>query len=318
MSIDPRVAAFAESHLLLLDPELEPFDVVSLLRNIRPTLPTGDPVQGENGARSYRMSRYSQLVGPFSVDQRMADALSLPRDVSALFALECPRDREPVPPPSWMPDIDGFVSAFPSGLPCKEEGRVLDEVLAVARRLRLAVRLADEPDLGLRILRPDTETNPNIFVYSENWLKPQVLLTQVASVAPQVRWPRPPSPLEAARARELGGGDGPVELDGYAVEVPLTEQLGPRAGFIEIQVALDEYTPTALRDHVSGPQIAYTLRWVDTDNRGRFADIDDELRAIRAEAIGVLERCAAVIMTAVGGAGVDESGFLVSAQQLQG
>lgn len=317
MSTDPRIAAFADSHLLLLDPDLEPFDVVSLLRNIRPSLPAGELLQGEGGARSYRMSRYSQLVGPFPVDPPMADALELPRDVSALFALECPRDREPVPPPAWLPDIDGLVSAFPSALPCKEEGRVLDEVIAVARRLRLAVRLADEPDLRVRVLRPDTETHPNLFVYSENWLKPQVLLTQVASVAPQVRWPRPPSPLEAARARELGAGEGPIELDGYAIEVPLTDQLGPRAGFIEIQVGLEEYIPTALRDHVSGSQISYTLRWVDADNRGRFPDIDDELRAIRTEAIGVLERCAAAIMTAVGGAGVDESGFLVSAQQLR-
>ncbi|SMY12094.1 hypothetical protein [Brevibacterium jeotgali] len=317
MSIDPRIAAFADSHLLLLDPELEPFDVVSLLRNIRPSLPAGELLQGENGARSYRMSRYSQLVGPFPVDPQMAEALSLPRDASSLFALECPRDREPVPPPSWLPDIDGLVSAFPAGLPCREEGRVLDEVIAVARRLRLAVRLAEESSLGARVLRPDTETHPNLFVYSENWLQPQVLLTQVASVAPQVRWPRPPSPLEAARGRELGAGDGPVELDGYAIEVPLTDQLGPRAGFIEIQVGLEEHIPTALRDHVSGSQVAYTLRWVDTDNRGRFADIDDELRAIRTEAIGTLERCAAAIITAVGGAGVDESGFLVSAQQLR-
>ncbi|HLR44336.1 MAG TPA: hypothetical protein VK065_04015 [Brevibacterium sp.] len=317
MSDDPRVVAFADSHLLLLDPELEPFDVVSLLRNIRPSLAAGQPLPGEGGARSYRMSRHSQLVGPFPVDPAMAAALELPRDVSAVFALECPRDREPVPPPSWLPDIDGLVAAFPAGLPCREEGRVLDELIAVARRLRLAVRLADEEGLGVRMLRPDTETHPNLFVYSENWLKPQVLLTQVASVAPQARWPRPPSPLEAARARELGGSDRPAELDGYAVEVPLTDQLGPRAGFLEIRVDVEEHVPTVLREHVTGAQVAYSLLWVDTDNRGRFRDIDDELRAIRTQAIRVLERCAAAIMTAVGGAGVDESGFLVSAQQLR-
>src|SRR5690625_304137 len=143
MSDDPRVFAFADSHLLLLDPELEPFDVVSLLRNIRPSLAAGQPLPGEGGARSYRMSRHSQLVGPFPVDPAMAAALELPRDVSAVFALECPRDREPVPPPSWLPDIDGLVAAFPAGLPCREEGRVLDELIAVARRLRLDVRLAE-------------------------------------------------------------------------------------------------------------------------------------------------------------------------------
>ena len=317
MSVDPRTAAFAGSHLLLLDSDLEPFDVVSLLRNLRPQLPTGDLIPGEGGARAYRMSRHSQLVGPFAVDAAMAAALELPPDVTALFALECPRDREPVPPPEWLPDIDGLIAAFPEGLPCREEGRVLDEIIAIARRLRLVVRLADEPGRGLRLLRPDTEVTPNLFIYSANWLPPERLLAHVARVAPQVRWPRPPKPAEAERGRALAGPDVPHELDGYAVEVPLTDQWGPRAGFIEIRVELDEYIPPTLADHVSGPQIAYSLRWVDTDNIGRFPDVDDELRLIRPQAIRVLEQCAAEIMTASGGAGVDESGFLVSAQQLR-
>ena len=50
---------------------------------------------------------------------------------------------------------------------------------------------------------------------------------------------------------------------------------------------------------------------------GRFPDIDDELRAIRAHAIRTLETCAAAIMTAAGGAAVDEAGFFVSVQQLR-
>src|SRR5699024_4111097 len=102
MSVDPRIAAFAGSHLLLLDPDLEPFDVVGLLRNLRPRLPVGDPLPGEGSARAYRMSRHSQLVGPFAVDPAMARALELPTDVTALVALARPRDREPVPPPAWL------------------------------------------------------------------------------------------------------------------------------------------------------------------------------------------------------------------------
>lgn len=50
---------------------------------------------------------------------------------------------------------------------------------------------------------------------------------------------------------------------------------------------------------------------------GRFPDADEELRGIRAFAIRTLEACAATIMTAVGGAAVDEAGFFVSAQQLR-
>lgn len=317
MSTDARTAAFAGSHLLLLDPDLEPFDVVGLLRNIRPQLPAGDSIPGEGSARAYRLSRHSQLVGPFAVDRAMAQALDLPHDISAVFALECPRDREPVPPPAWLPDIDGLIAAFPAGLPCREEGRVLDEIIAVARRLRLCVRLADEPGLGVRLLAPDAEVTPNLFIYSSNWLAPERLLAHVARVAPQVRWPRPPKPAGAAPGQGFAGPVMPAELDGYAIEVPLTDQLGPRAGFIEIRVELEEYIPPTLVDHVSGSQIAYTLRWVDTDNRGRFADIDDELRVIRSQAIEVLEQCAAEIMTASGGAGIDEAGFLVSAQQLR-
>ena len=309
---DPRLAAFAGSHLLLLDPDLEPSDVIGLLRNLRPALDAGDALAGEGGARSYRLSRHSQLSGPFPVDAAMARALALPADVSAVFALSCPRDREPTPPPEWMPDVDGLASAFPAGLPCREEGRVLDEILAVARRLRLAVRLADEPGMHVRVLRPDADVTPNLFVYSTNWLPPDLLLRHVATVAPQVRHPRPPLDRRGAPPAE------PVELDAYAVEVPLEEELGPRAGIIEIQVHEDEYLPPSLVPHLSGTQIVYTLRWVDTDNVGRFPDADEELRGIRAFAIRMLEACAAAIMTAVGGAAVDEAGFFVSAQQLRG
>ena len=53
---DPRLEAFAGSHLLLLDPDLEPSDVVGLLRNLRPALGAGDHLAGEGGARSYRRS----------------------------------------------------------------------------------------------------------------------------------------------------------------------------------------------------------------------------------------------------------------------
>lgn len=306
-----RAAAFRGSHLLLLDPELEPFDVIGLLRNLRPRLPHGDVIPGEAGARSYRMSRHSQLAGPFPVDPQLARDLDLPPDASALFALSCPRDREPVPPPDWLPDIDGLAAAFPAGLPCREEGRVLDELIAIARRLRLTVRLAEEEGLGARYLRPDTDVTPNLFIYSTNWLPPDLLLRHVAQVAPQVWHPRPAPGASADAAAE------PVELDAYGVEVPLEGELGPRAGFIEIQVLEDEYIPPTLTDHVEGSQIMYALRWVDTDNRGRFPGIDDELRGIRTAAIRILETCAAAIMAATGGAAVDESGFLVSAQQLR-
>jgi hypothetical protein len=308
---DPRLAAFADSHLLLLDPDLEPTDVVGLLRNLRPRLSAGDPLPGEGGARAYRLSRHSQLSGPFPVDAPMARDLSLPADASAVYALSCPRDREPVPPPEWLPDVDGLAAAFPQGLPCREEGRVLDEVIAVARRLRLAVRLADEPGMDVRILHPDPDLTPNLFIYSSNWLPPDLLLAHVARVAPQARHPRPPKGQRGEAHSE------PAELDAYAVEVPLEEDLGPRAGFLEIQVHEDEHLPPSLVEHLPTPQIVYTLRWVDTDNVGRFPDIDDELRAIRAHAIRTLETCAAAIMTAAGGAAVDEAGFFVSVQQLR-
>ncbi|GAA2096181.1 hypothetical protein [Brevibacterium salitolerans] len=342
MSVSERARAFSGSHLLLLDAELEPQDVVSLLRNLRPELPPGRPVPGEAGAHSYRITRHSQLVGPFPVDRELSAALSLPPETAGLYALECPRDREPVPPPAWLPDVDGLHECFPAGLPCKEEGRVLDELIAVARRLGLVIRLADEPwaaearldDPGSagafeagpgdgladavrepRFLRPDPELTPGLFVYSEYWLDPQVLLGRIVRAAPQARLPRPPAGAHAT-AESRVRTDDPVVLDGYAIEVPLDDVLGPRAGRIEIQVMLETQLPAIIRAHTTGEQIVYTVRWEDPEGLGRLPTADPEFARIRTAAIGVLERCAREIMTAVAGAGVDEAGFLVSAQQL--
>ncbi|WP_051297443.1 hypothetical protein [Brevibacterium album] len=343
-----RLAAFAGSHLLLLDAELEPHDVISLLRNIRPQLPAGEPVPGEGAVRSHRITRHSQLVGPFPADAELAAGLGLPPGTAALYALECPRDREPVPPPAWLPDVDGLLAAFPAGLPCREEGRVLDELIAIARRLGLAIRLADEPAAAPeeeaaeaqagpgaraaasvprasgqppRLLRPDPALTPNLFVYSEYWLDPAVLLARVARTVPQARLPRPPAPrAHIPDAQALGTGlspDDPVVLDGYAIEVPLEDELGPRAGRIEIQVTLETHLPTVIRAHsAASEQIVYSVLWQDAEGLGRLPTADPAFAELRARAVRVLERCAQTIMHAVAGAGVDEAGFLVSAQQL--
>lgn len=338
---DPRSPeALAARHLLLLDEEIEPSDVIALVTNHFPSLAEpvvvagADPRWGQE-VLEWRLTRHSRLHGPMFVPAALRAELGLPDWATRVFALVCPRDREPAPPPSWLTDSDGLHLFFPAGLPNREEGRSLDLLIALARRLHLALRLADEPvdpfaleapsasraalaaaaEAPARILVPDPEAHVDVFVYSPYWLAPDMLLARLTEVDAGVREPAPVPPEALEKVAHLISADDVEVRDGYAIEVPL-DSLGPRAGLLEIGVLVEEALPRAVAVHLESPQVMYHLRWVDTEQRRYLPEMDAELRRIRTAAALRLDRLAAEVLRLTAGVGVDQDGFLLSEHQL--
>ncbi len=256
---DPRDPDFlCRVHLLLLDAAIEPSDATALISNRLPELPAAQPLDGDRAADavlSRRLSRHSRLLGPIEVDERLRSELGLPDWVTTVFALRTPRDREAEPPPGWFTPPDGLGDFFPAGLPDREEGRGIDLLIAVARRLHTAVRLADEAGPALartasadpsgpagfaagghnlrgqaagdaRILTPDPASHVDLVVYSHYWLAPVVLLERVRTAIPQARMPLPLSDEQIAALGPEVDPDEPIVLDGYAIEAELNAEAG--------------------------------------------------------------------------------------------
>ena len=309
---EPSVEELSRAHLVLLEPDTEPSDVIALYTNLMPNLP-----QPEDGAR--RLSRHTVLVGPVELDAERIGGLDLPvhddgQPVFArAFAVIGPRDREKEPPPEWFKDADGLSRLFPQGLPDRQEGRNLDALIAVARRLHTTVRLADEPGFTrARLLTPDPAAKTMLTVYSQYWLAPDLLTERIRAVAPGADAPPPVSEEQRTALAHLIEQSEPAVLDGYAVLVPVPDSHVPSE--IEVGVMVEEALPAIVAAHLSGPLIAYQVRWIQNDEvLGLTAR---RHRQDRAQAALEIERVAAAIMRSTAGIGVDEDGFLVAEAQL--
>ena len=128
--------------------------------------------------RSLRIGRRSTLTGPYRVEPNDAVALNLPPATTLAYLVEAPRERGDKPYPGG--DRDGLKRAFPEGLPVLEEERVLQWLVAAARRLGGAVRTADH---GV-VLTPDPDSAIDLTVYSDRWLEPAETLAVVRRAQP--------------------------------------------------------------------------------------------------------------------------------------
>jgi hypothetical protein len=315
-----------DAHLLLVDAELEASDVLALIGSRVPRLGPMEELDVIGGAdlseaRSWRLSRNSRLTGPIVLSDEDRAGLGLPADAHAAFALRCPRDREPAPPPQWYADTDGLHEVFPAGLPNREEGRMLDLLIAVAKRLHLRVRIADDPGRAGTVLAPDPGLTVDHYVYSPYWLAPDVLLEQLRAVEPAAALPHADLPPVTEGLAGSGTPEDPVPLilDGYAVAVDLTD-LAPEAGTIEVRVMQAEVLPEAVRQAAAEGQefVEYHVHWMDADQRRFQAHPAEEFAALRDAAAARVEALTRTILLATAGLAVDEGGFLVTAGQLEG
>lgn len=322
---DPRSPeTLAREHLLIVDAGLEASDVVALLSNLYPRLP--EPTVEAPATRTapevlrWRMSRHSALKGPIYLPPAARARLGLPDWSDVVFALSCPRDREGAPPPDWYSDAEGFERHFPDGLPEREEDRSLRALIALARRLHVAVRLADEGPRTDRLVTPDPESHIDIAVYSPYWLAPDVLLSRLRTLEPAAALPGPLTAeqeecISALAAEGLVDPDEPVVLDGYEVTISLAE-LGPAAGDLVVRVGVETALPRIVAEHLGDTAVSYQLMWLDAENRRYDSPLSPQLAQVRRAATARLEALAASVLSGTAGIAVDAGGFLVTENQL--
>jgi len=325
----PSGAGLADVHLLLLPAHAQPGDVEALVLTRLPDARDGGP--------GLRLSRYVRLVGPVVLDDATAAVAEVPPGWDAAYVLRAPSERDEPPLPG-LTDRDGLYRAFPGGLPIRAERRGVDLLLAVARRLDGAVRVAGS---GV-VLTPDPGAVVDLVVHSPYWLDPETTLAVCTSIAPAARlavhgseWRGPPSGLVDSPADEAAAAlrpdlrvalhasadrldaetlAGEAVLDAYAVAISTGSD-----GLVEVRVHVAESPPPALTgvpwaDHV----VSYEIRWFPPDEAQAASDAPGRAHVTaRNRAHRLVVPLAAALAEASDGTPVDGDGFLVDRYDLR-
>ncbi|MDC7123604.1 hypothetical protein OMK64_18895 [Cellulomonas fimi] len=199
-------------------------------------------VSAAPAVRALRLARLSALSGPFSVSPEDAVGLGLPASTAVVYDLDCPRERGDRPYPGG--DRDGLKRAFPDGLPVREEERVVQWLVACARRLGGAVRVGGS---GV-VLTPDVDGAIDLTLLTDRWLEPSEALGVVQTVVPRARLSEPTSrwegPMPGVGRGSTSGAGGITEAGGSGLRAAL-EQYGvddevERARLMAEAAAFDE------------------------------------------------------------------------------
>jgi hypothetical protein len=316
-------------HLLLVPSTVHPDDVADL---VLARVPGSD--LGRTGAAA--LGRHSRLSGPYELSMEEAVDAVVPMPWTVVYALGAPIEREDPPPPG-LDDRDGFARAFPRGLPWREEGRALELLVALARRVQGAVRVAG----GQGLIQPDPERAVDVIVHSPYWLDPDVLLGIVQRALPTARldvesqdWTGPsddaysgaltaehladdplsPQQLAAlhhqADLQDMEVLNGEQVLDGFAI----AGEIGAYGadGAVEVLVHVGREREPAVAGHpwADTPFVTYEVRWASTawEDRERRLPSAPYL-ASRGRVQPIVRSVARVIVEATGGVVTDEDGF---------
>lgn len=287
-----------------------------------------------------RLGRMSRLLGPYSVTSEDAMALRLPATTRTVWALDCPAERGEPPWPGG--DRDGLKRAFPKGVPVRDEERALLWLVATARRLQGAVRVAGS---GV-VLTPDVDQAIDLTVLTDRWLEPAEALAVVRRVLPRARlsgegvrqpWSGPPDPDDPAIRAALGpyGVHDPAERARLAAEAdaydrwmlanpPAAEAFGVEAdlgldGMVVVEVSERQEVPPLLRNlpWAANGVVAYRVHWEPADVTELEAERPSlEHRVARGRTSQRVQAIARGLHEAVGGEVADEADFLVDPADL--
>ncbi|GAA3808987.1 hypothetical protein [Cellulomonas soli] len=302
--------------------------------------------------RALRVGRLTTLVGPYRVEREDTVALGLPTSTAVVYDVHAPVERGPLPFPGG--DRDGLKRAFPDGLPVREEERVLQWLVAAARRLGGAVRTGTN---GV-VLTPDTDGAIDLTVLTARWLEPEQVLAAVQRVAPRARlsvaaseWHGPMPGSGRAALRNPGmpepGGSGlgaalvehglrdeelrgrvlaeseaydaymranPPMPEGYGVLVDLGVD-----GMVAVEAGVEHVVPPIMRElpWAQAEVVAYRVRWEPLLIEELEAERPSlEHRVARGRAVPQVQAIARVVHALAGGEIADESGFLVDPEDL--
>src|SRR5690625_4078483 len=285
-------ANWSDHHVLAL-PQNASLELLFVLAQMRFTAP-----QIMEGAQ--RVARHSNIYGPV-FDEDLRRTLGFMRDTPALFSVHTPRERGE-PPFMGLPERTGISRACPSGLPIRDEGRVLNWAIAVARRLGGALRIVPSNT----VLRPDIESSVDLTVLSPVWLEPAAAHKVVAPALPRLYFHQraelavsPSSPEVASTAFGLGSD--------------LAED-----GRLDVLIGLADDIPPAWQPAWKGhTPVSYQVRWTPLEIEEReLEDPPLHTKIARRRIFDLVATVTARIQTAVGGQIVDDDWFSVDAQEL--
>jgi hypothetical protein len=316
-------------HLLLVPSTIHADDVSDL---VRARIPGSDLARTGQVA----LGRHSRLAGPYVLSMEDAVDAMVPMPWTMVYALGSPFEREDPPLPG-LDDRDGFAHAFPHGLPWREEGRALHLMVALARRLQGAVRVA-----GSRVLmQPEPERAVDLIIHSPYWLDPDVLLGIVQRVLPSARleiegqdWNGPSDDVYSGVAVAALTAHEPIgshdlrrihhqadqqdlallaqdhAIDGFAVAGEIDAH--GEHGAIEVLVTVGREREPAVADQVwaDSPFITYQVRWAAADWEQRERRLpSNAYLASRRLVRPLVSAVARSIVEATGGVVTDEDGF---------
>ncbi|KQY22106.1 hypothetical protein ASD16_15825 [Cellulomonas sp. Root485] len=303
--------------------------------------------------RTLRLARLSTLNGPFRMETGDAVSLGLPTTATLAYVLVCPRERGEKPYPGG--DRDGLKRAFPHGMPIREEERVLQWMVAAARRLGGSVRTGEN---GI-VLTPDVDSAIDLTVLSDSWLEPAEALAVVQSVLPRARLSEATSTWTGPAAgvgRDAGGRPGWVAeaggrglsaaLERYGVDdeaerqrlmdeasaydelmlavPPVPEAYGVLVdlghdGTLSVEAGVETALPPLMRDlpWTRDGVVAYRVHWEPPFIEELEAERPSfEHRVARSRAAPLVQAVARVVHAAIGGEIADEADFLVDPEDV--
>jgi len=304
-------------------------------------------------ARTLRLARLSTLTGPYRVEAEDAVNLGLPTTSTLAYVLTAPRERGEKPYPGG--DRDGLKRAFPDGMPIREEERVLQWMVAAARRLGGSVRTGENGT----VLTPDVDSAIDLTVLSDSWLEPAEALAVVQSVQPRARlseatsmWNGPaPGVGRDAGGRpgwvaEAGGRGLSAALERYGVDdeaerqrlmdeasaydelmlavPPVPEAYGVLVdlghdGTLSVEAGVETSLPPLMRDlpWTRDGVVAYRVHWEPPFIEELESERPSfEHRVARSRAAPLVQAVARVVHAAIGGEIADEADFLVDPEDI--
>lgn len=317
-------------HLLLVPSTVHPDDVSDL---VRARVPGGGDL-GRSG--QVALGRHSMISGPYELSMEDAVDAGVPMPWTVVYALGAPIEREDPPMPG-VDDRDGFAYAFPHGLPWREEGRALQLIVALARRVEGAVRVSG----GHGIIQPDPRRAVDVIVHSPYWLDPDVLLGVVQRVLPGAQleiegsdWNGPSDAAYAGTAaspylngatlspydlsslhhvadqRDMAAMAADHVIDGFAVAADIGPYGQDGAVEVLVHVGREREPAVAGQEWAGRPFVTYEVRWAPNAWEERERRLPSESFVASRQRVQPLVRgIARMIVEATGGVVTDEDGF---------
>ncbi|MFF1531442.1 hypothetical protein [Cellulomonas sp. NPDC058312] len=288
-----------------------------------------------------RLGRLSTLTGPFALEPGQVARWGLPTGSRVAWVVDCPRER--VEAPAYGGDRDGLRRAFGTAGPVREELRVVQWLVAAARRLGGALRT----ETGV-VLEPEMDAALDLVVLTDRWAEPAVVLDAARRVVARARLDGPgadpgrpratPAEAGAALAQREQAGAGVAdpaerrrlhaEADAFDQHMrenpPPSEAFGVQVdlgvdGIVVVEVAVEHEVPSVLGglDWARGEVVAYQVRWEAPD----VEELESERpslthRVARGRAARAVRGIARELHGEVGGEIADMGGFLVDPADL--